>query len=230
MSSVAFPPEFIANIIERRGRLHVFDALAPRRTALLVVDMQNAWVERGAPWEVPSARDIVPNINRLARVLRECGGLVVWIQATNTMQGPDAWPMFFDYFTSHHKSGPGAAALTRGSRYHALYRELEILSDEPVVPKRRFSAFIQGSSALEALLRARGIDTVVVSGTRTNVCCETTARDAMMLDFKTVMVSDATAAASDIEHMAGLMTVFQVFGDVRTTDEVIELLQKADRQ
>jgi ureidoacrylate peracid hydrolase len=120
--------------------------------------------------------------------------------------------------------------LTRGSRYHGLYRELEILSDEPVVPKRRFSAFIQGSSALEALLRARGIDTVVISGTRTNVCCETTARDAMMLDFKTVMVSDATAAATDIEHLAGLMTVFQVFGDVRTTDEVIGLLREADMQ
>src|SRR4030095_2804557 len=82
MSGVEFPPEFIANIMARRGRLHVFDALTPRRTALLVIDMQNAWLERGAPWEVPSARGIVPNINRLARALREGGGLVVWIQAT----------------------------------------------------------------------------------------------------------------------------------------------------
>jgi ureidoacrylate peracid hydrolase len=96
------------------------------------------------------------------------------------------------------------------------------------VPKRRFSPFIQGSSELEAILRARGIDTVVISGTRTNVCCETTARDAMMLDFKTVVVADATAAATDLEHMAGLMTVFQVFGDVRTTDEVIGLLEKGE--
>ena len=99
---------------------------------------------------------------------------------------------------------------------------------DTVVPKRRFSPFIHGSSGLEAMLRARGIDTVVITGTRTNVCCETTARDAMMLDFRTVMVSDATAAASDLEHMAGLMTVFQVFGDVRTTGEVIGLLEKGE--
>jgi ureidoacrylate peracid hydrolase len=65
---------------------------------------------------------------------------------------------------------------------------------------------------------------VVIAGTRTNVCCETTARDAMMRDFKVLMVSDATAAASVREHLAGLMTVFQVFGDVRTTDEILALL------
>jgi ureidoacrylate peracid hydrolase len=190
--------------------------------------MQNAWLERGAPWEVPSARGIVPNINRLARVLRACGGLVVWIQATNAPEGPDAWPMFFDHFTSRENSAAGAAALTRGSPYHGLYHELEILGDDAIVQKRRFSAFIQGSSGLEALLRQRGIDTVIVTGTRTNVCCETTARDAMMLDFKVVMVSDATAAASGIEHMAGLMTVFQVFGDVRTTDDIVGLLQQSE--
>jgi len=94
------------------------------------------------------------------------------------------------------------------------------------VRKRRFSPFIAGSSNLEALLRDRAIDTVIITGTRTNVCCETTARDAMMLDFKAVMVSDATAAASELEQMAGLMTVFQVFGDVRTTDEVVALIEQ----
>ena len=136
--------------------------------------------------------------------------------------------MFFDHFTAAENRAAGAAALTRGSPHHALYRELEVTPRDTVVPKRRFSPFIHGSSGLEAMLRARGIDTVVITGTRTNVCCETTARDAMMLDFRTVMVSDATAAASDLEHMAGLMTVFQVFGDVRTTGEVIGLLEKGE--
>jgi ureidoacrylate peracid hydrolase len=228
MQDIAFPAEFVANIIARRGRLHVFDELVPRRTALLVIDMQNAWLERGAPWEVPAARAIVPNVNRLAQAMRKTGGLVVWIQATNALEGPDAWPMFFENFTAAENRGAGAAALTRGSPHHALYRELEVMPHDPVVPKRRFSPFIQGSSDLEATLRTRGIDTVVIAGTRTNVCCETTARDAMMLDFRTVMVSDATAAASDLEHMAGLMTVFQVFGDVRSTGEIVGLLERGE--
>ena len=224
--SVAFPSWFIENVLARRGRLHVFDALEPRCTSLLVIDMQNAWLQPRAPWEVPAARAIVPNVNRLARAMRKQGGMVVWIQATNTVQGPAAWPMFFDHFTSAANREAGADALAPGSSLHALYGELEVLPEDPRVPKRRFSPFIAGSSNLEALLRDRGIDTVIVSGTRTNVCCETTARDAMMLDFKTVMVSDATAAASELEQMAGLMTVFQVFGDVRTTDEVVSLIEQ----
>ena len=85
MQDVTFPAAFIDNILARRGRLHVFDSLVPQRTALLVIDMQNAWVERDAPWEVPPARAIVPDINRLAQAMRKTGGLVAWIQATNTL-------------------------------------------------------------------------------------------------------------------------------------------------
>jgi ureidoacrylate peracid hydrolase len=59
----------------------------------------------------------------------------------------------------------------------------------------------------------------------TNVCCEASARDAMMDGFKTVMVSDANAARSDAEHVAALATIVQFFGDVRSTDEVVEILR-----
>ena len=69
-----------------------------------------------------------------------------------------------------------------------------------------------------------GIDTVLVAGTKTNVCCESTARDAMMRDYKVVMVSDANGARYDEDHLAGLTSFFQSFGDVRTTEEVIGVL------
>ena len=92
------------------------------------------------------------------------------------------------------------------------------------VEKNRFSAFIQGSSDLDRLLKARGIDTVIVTGTVTNTCCESTARDAMMLNYKTVMVSDANAATTDDEHNATLANILRIFGDVMSTDEVIALL------
>jgi ureidoacrylate peracid hydrolase len=73
-------------------------------------------------------------------------------------------------------------------------------------------------------LRSLGIRTLLISGTKTNVCCESTARDAMMLDFDVVMVADACAALSDEEHRATLETMIQQFGDVLGVDEVLALL------
>jgi ureidoacrylate peracid hydrolase len=100
------------------------------------------------------------------------------------------------------------------------------------VLKRRFSAFIQGSSDLAERLRARGFDTVLIGGTVTNVCCESSARDAMMLNFRTVMVADCNAANSDAEHNASLAAFWNIFGDVMTSDHAIGRLRAgaAERQ
>jgi ureidoacrylate peracid hydrolase len=75
------------------------------------------------------------------------------------------------------------------------------------------------------MLRNFGIDTLLIAGTKTNICCESTARDAMMLDFKVVMVSDCCAALSDDEHLATLETFIQQFGDVMTGGEVLKALK-----
>ena len=91
--------------------------------------------------------------------------------------------------------------------------------------KTRFSALSQGSSDLDAILRTRGIDTLIVVGTATNVCCESTARDAMMLNYKVFFVSDANACRTDAEHNATLASLMVMFADVRSTDEMIALLQ-----
>ena len=90
--------------------------------------------------------------------------------------------------------------------------------DDLKVQKTRYSAFIQGSSNLEAMLRARGIDTVIITGTVTNVCCESTARDAMMRNFRTIMVTDANAATSDELHNASLSAFYLKFGDIMPTE------------
>jgi ureidoacrylate peracid hydrolase len=79
------------------------------------------------------------------------------------------------------------------------------------------------------MLRNYGIDTLLIAGTKTNICCESTARDAMMLDFKVVMVSDCCAALSDDEHLATLETFIQQFGDVMTGGEVLKALKQPDR-
>ncbi|MGH7087764.1 MAG: isochorismatase family protein, partial [Stellaceae bacterium] len=97
------------------------------------------------------------------------------------------------------------------------------------VDKERFSAFLPESSPIAPMLRARGIDTVIITGTVTNVCCESSARDAMMMNFKTVMATDGNAAANDAEHNASLTAFYLTFGDIMSTAELIQCLERNAR-
>ena len=87
--------------------------------------------------------------------------------------------------------------------------------------KTRFSALVQGSSDLHEKLQERGIENVLVGGTLTNMCCESTARDAMMIGYKAIMVEDCNASRNAEDHLVGLTSVYQSFGDVRSTEDVI---------
>ncbi|HZM33564.1 MAG TPA: isochorismatase family cysteine hydrolase [Burkholderiales bacterium] len=214
-------PEIVERVVARRGRLHLFERLEAKRTALLVIDMQNAFVAPGAPIEVPAAREIVPAINRLAGALRERGVPVIWVMHENQRGGRD-WAGFFDAFVAPGKREQAAAALEAGSKLQALWPELDAKPEDLRLAKNRYSAFIR--NGFENTLRGRGIDTLLIAGTKTNVCCECTARDAMMLDFKVVLLSDCTAALSGEEQRATLENVIQQFGDVRASGEVLEML------
>jgi len=225
MHRAAIRPEIAERVVARRGKLHLFDKLDAKRTALLVIDMQNAFVAPGAPIEVPAARGIVAPINRLAAELRARGVPVIWVMHENQKGGRD-WAGFFDAFVAPGKREQAAAALEAGARLQALWPELDAAPGDLRVAKNRYSAFIGKSSPLEGLLRQKSLDTLLIAGTKTNVCCECTARDAMMLDFKVVLLSDCTAALSDDEQRATLENVIQQFGDVLTADEVISLFDR----
>jgi ureidoacrylate peracid hydrolase len=227
MHPLELPTEIVERMRVRRGRLHLFDRLEPARTALVVIDMQNAFLRPGAPSETPVAREIVPNINRLAHAVRAGGGVVAYAQGSFQPQGPEAWPLFFDHMVNPHFSSAILQALTPGHADHALWPQLDVQPQDLRVRKKRYSAFYPGACTLPEQLRERGIDTVIITGTLTNVCCEASARDAMMGDFKTVMVSDGNAARSDAEHVAALATLVQFFADVRSTREVLEMLSSA---
>jgi nicotinamidase-related amidase len=218
---LTIPPYVLDRIKAKRGRLTVFDSFDPRETALVVIDMQNFFVA-----EVETARSIVPNINRLAAVMRERGGLVVWVLLTvaEKMDGPSLWPIYHDNFFTEAKMRAHKDGLTEGSAGHRLYPEMDVRDGDLISRKSRFSAFIQGASDLDAQLRRRGIENLVVTGTATNMCCETTARDAMMIGYRAVIVHDASAARYDEDHIAGLTSFWQSFGDVRSTDDVIDTL------
>ena len=214
----------IDRTLERRGKLHVHENLDPRKTALVVVDLQNGFmVEEVAAAYVPVAVEIVPNVNRLAAAVRRTGGKVFWIKQTVDAKSAVAWSEWLAMMTPATREKL-IANLSPGSRGHEIYPDLEIEPEDEVVQKYRFSAFVQGASDLPQRLRAQGYDTVLITGTVTNVCCESSARDAMMLNFKTIMVSDGNAARTDEEHNATLSTFLAIFGDVMDTDYLIERL------
>ncbi|HXR87051.1 MAG TPA: cysteine hydrolase [Stellaceae bacterium] len=227
MHKIDIPQNIIDRVKKARGKEHAFDQLVGPATALLVVDLQNCFMLPPYPTEVPLAREIVPNVNKLAAATRAAGGAVVWIQMTHSEQDKKTWSVFYDNVSNALNKAEGLKRLGRGTHGQALYDTLDVKPNDLKVEKNRFSAFIQGSSDLDKLLKERGIDTVLVTGTVTNTCCESTARDAMMLNYKTVMVSDGNAAATDAEHNATLANILRIFGDVMSTDEVIARLTPA---
>lgn len=208
-------PREYARHEERRGRRHAYEQLDPRRTALVVVDLVHFFVEAN-----DYARGIVPHVNALAATLRGAGGLVTWV-----LPAPAPDPGWGEEFY-----GPEISALYRrsggqGPLRDRLWHDLDVGDDDLLVEKTASSAFFPGRSPLPDLLEERGVDTALITGAVTNVCCESSARDASTLGYRVVMVADANAAPRDQEHNATLHTVYRSFGDVRPTAEVIALLQ-----
>jgi ureidoacrylate peracid hydrolase len=225
MHKLAISPAVVARVKVRSGKLHPFDVIDPRRTALLVIDMQNYFMKPGAQGEIPMAREIVPAVNRLAAELRRRGGHVVWIRNT-TKDTRESWSVFNTGLLTPERGERRLRSMDEGNDGFEFWPALDIKPEDAQIAKKRFSAFIRGSSDVERHLNDRGIDTVLIAGTATNICCESSARDAMMLNFKTVMVADALATYSDEEHNATLSVFYGMFGDVQTVEEVIEALER----
>lgn len=227
MSSYPFPADLVEQIIARRGALHCYDHLEPANTALVVVDMQHGFLQEGWPTALASARTIVPTINRLARALRDAGGEVVWVVWQLDQAHSHRWDVFFDHVMGQAASERFRTVFTEGHEGQALWHELDYRPGEKIIGKTNFSGFSGSQGALERHLREHGIDTVLIAGTVTSVCCESTAREASFANLKTIMVADANAGRSDAENLATLSTFIRVFGDVMTADEVIGRLRPA---
>lgn len=208
--------------LARHGCEHPFRKLDPKATALVVIDMQNAFMVReGAAAFIEASLAIVPAINRLAAALRTAGGHVVWVQNTYDADTVSGWSNWFAMNTDAVKAA-SLAAQARGSFGHALHATMDVQPGDECIEKHRFSAFLPEGSDLARRLRERGCDTVIITGVATNVCCESSARDAAQMNFRTIMVSDATAAADPTAHVAALATFYSIFGDVMPAEMVIE--------
>ena len=207
-----------------RGSLRLYTDLQPTKTAFVVIDMQNAFVAPGGLIEVPASREIIPVINRTAAECRRLGVPVIWIRSHHPKGGSD-WRHFFDHFVRPERREAAAAALSDDAPSSRFHPDMDIVDEDYIVFKNRYSCLIPGSSSLERLLRSLGCDTLLLAGTKTNICVESTARDAMMLDFRVVVLSDATAALTDEEHQASLNVLIQEFADILVTATVVDELR-----
>jgi len=148
---------------------------------------------------------------------------VIWIQ-TCSDGAAEFWSHHHAQMMTPERS---ARRLRELSREHAGFRladGLDARPEDPRVIKRTFSALAPGSSSLDETLKSLGIKTVLIGGVATNVCCESTARDAMMMNYATIMVDDALAAVTPEEHTQSLHNWMLFFGDVLSASEVMERL------
>ena len=207
---------------KRGGRVNAYASLTPSRTALVVVDMQDYFVKEGMPSYIAGGEAIAANINRLAAALRAAGGLVVWIQ-TEAPPDPDDWANRRES-TSAKSWASRRELLARDGAGFGIASICAVESEDKFATKIRYSAFIPYPSVLDDILKDHGMDTLLIAGVATSTCCESTARDASMWGYRTIMVADGNADQSDALHRHTLGKFLTTFGDVQMTDQLTEKL------
>jgi len=190
--------------------------VVPSRTALINVDLQNCFVE----W-TPNGLDIVEIVNQIAEACRRVGILVVH---TSHVLRPDGSNI--GVLGEMRPKLRELGILNRGTETAALHAGLVVDPADVLVEKPRFGAF--HGTDLDLILNARGIDTVIITGIETNVCCDTTAREANSRDLRVLFVSDATATGGtkdmgpeDLQRTT-LATIGSLFGQVLTTEALLQ--------
>lgn len=199
--------------------------LAPGRTALLVVDMQRAFVDPGQAMEVPPARETVPRIQELLAIFREKGLPVVFTEFTYSPQAP---LLVGDLHPEHRPAAPGAptgfgrpssSCLAGEDNVHVV-PELAPRADELVVPKHYYDGF--NGSVLDGALRARGVTTLVITGTMTDICVLATVVGGFNREYRMVVVEDAVATLWPDIQRATLDIIRRAYARVVAAKEVAD--------
>jgi nicotinamidase-related amidase len=208
------PEKIVKKVVARRRRLHAFESIDAVRTALVVIDLDTATVGVNEECQI-----LVPRVNELAAAVRNAGGVVAWVTSHMPVMPKHFAAILgteqaMKYFNDGQPNGAGTT----------LWHELHTEKQDLFAIKSGASAFFPGKCNLKEQLDPLGTDTVLVAGAVTNICCESSARDAAELDYKVILVSDALSGHAHGLHEATLATFYRIFGDVRPTDEIIELL------
>lgn len=216
--------ETVNAVIERGRAVTRFGAVDPKRTALLVIDLQNGFMLPEHPFGNPRALALVPVVNRLAEAVRAAGGTVAFTRHTYAESGPRA---VAPWQAENRVIKALAREFAKGAKAHELHEGLDVRDGDVVMDKYRYSAFTFNSSELHETLQGLGVDTLIVTGCVANCCCETTERDAYQLGYKVIHVADGNAGLTEEEEAATMMGVSSVCADVRPSAEVLDLLAGA---
>ncbi len=198
--------------IERGHLVHPPKALNPLKTAVLAIDFQRFFIDQGQPMGNEHARDILDNANRLHAALRTAGALVIFTQ--HSMASAAADPSISPPKLSSHELSPGS------SSYEIHPRIVRSAQDLTIVKYQSSPLHPRAGTNLADVLRARGIETLIITGLVTNGCCDCTARDAFQHGFEVVFASDATAAMTDEEHNAALLNLAIYYARVMDADAI----------
>lgn len=215
--------------------------LDPHRTALVVIDMQEYFLNPASPFSracntsVPGVLDhfqergrtiVVPALQRLLACFRSYDMRVIYTTVASELpDGSDLIPMMKQRNETSHQHQEGAFIPPRTDAWARIVATLEPQDHDLVINKTTYGTFT--STGLDHTLRNLGITTLVIGGVVTNVCVETTARDASDLGYGVILVDDACAAHSPEIHEATLLSFQGPFGRVRTTDDVVALIEQA---
>lgn len=210
----------------RRARPRIFETIDSSRTAHVIIDLQNGYMAPGAAVEIPIAREIVPNVNEISAAVRAAGGINVFVQYTTREEDIANWSVWYSHFHDASSQDMMRKAFAPNSPSWNLWPGLDVSDEDVKVEKSRFSAFVPGTCELHSILKARNIETVIITGVATNCCCESTARDAMQLNYKVIVVADGNAALTDDFHNASLNNLRSLYADIAMTEGVVKLLRE----
>ena len=211
---------------------------APQQSALIVVDMQNAYASQGgyldlAGFDVSATRPVIDNINTTVAAARAAGMLIIWFQNGWDDQyveagGPGS--------PNYHKSNAlktmrqrpelQGKLLAKGGWDYQLVDELTPQEGDIVLPKPRYSGFF--NTPLDSILRSRGIRHLVFTGIATNVCVESTLREGFFLEYFGIVLEDATHQAGPaFAQQAALFNIETFFGWVSDVESFCHALSHA---
>ena len=213
--SGVIPQALVDKVVARRGgHLHMYPTLDGTRTALVVVDLDEHSCERSE-----SADSLFGPVNTVAAAVRAAGGIVAFV--TTPIADPSGLAAALgETLASSYHAATEAGAATR------LAAGLDVRPGDLRATKARASAFFPHCD-LPDRLAALGVEHVLITGLVTNVCCESSARDAHELGYRVTLVCDALSGQAFGLHEASLATWFRIFGDVRPSAEVVDLLAGA---
>jgi len=197
--------------------------ITTRNTALIVVDMQNIWVHPRGSRYLPMSEDIVPPIQALLRYCHERKVPVIYLQTTKRPDLADVG-IFADVKPQTHEVEDEWSNFER-SPGAEFFEATKPAPQDIVVKKFRYSGFY--GTQLENLLRAMKRDTIAITGVATNVCCDSTARDGAMRDFKVLFLSDCCASFSQEEQQAALDNFNKHFGVVMDARTLMQRMAQA---